>query len=33
MTTKQVIILRKDMNMRKGKMAAQAAHASMGCYY
>jgi len=26
---KQVIILRKDLNMRKGKMAAQAAHASM----
>lgn len=25
---KQVIILRKDLNMRKGKMAAQAAHAS-----
>ena len=26
---KQVIILRKDLNMRKGKMAAQASHASM----
>ena len=26
---KQVIVLRKDLNMRKGKMAAQAAHASM----
>jgi len=26
---KQVIILRTDLNMRKGKMAAQAAHASM----
>jgi PTH2 family peptidyl-tRNA hydrolase len=31
MTTdiKQVIILRKDLNMRKGKMVAQGAHASM----
>lgn len=27
---KQVIIIRKDLNMRKGKSAAQAAHASMG---
>jgi PTH2 family peptidyl-tRNA hydrolase len=26
---KQVIILRADLNMRKGKLAAQAAHASM----
>jgi PTH2 family peptidyl-tRNA hydrolase len=26
---KQVIIIRKDLNMRKGKMGAQAAHASM----
>jgi len=26
---KQVIVLRKDLNMRKGKMAAQAAHASL----
>lgn len=26
---KQVIIMRKDLHMRKGKMAAQAAHASM----
>jgi PTH2 family peptidyl-tRNA hydrolase len=26
---KQVIVLRKDINMRKGKMASQAAHASM----
>ena len=26
---KQVIVMRKDLNMRKGKMAAQAAHASM----
>jgi peptidyl-tRNA hydrolase, PTH2 family len=27
---KQVIILRKDLNMRKGKMVAQGAHASLG---
>ncbi len=27
-TLKMVIILRKDLNMRKGKMAAQAAHAA-----
>lgn len=26
---KQVILIRKDLNMRKGKMAVQAAHASM----
>ena len=26
---KQVIIVRKDLNMRKGKMCAQVAHASM----
>lgn len=26
--TKQVIVMRKDLNMRKGKMIAQAAHAS-----
>jgi PTH2 family peptidyl-tRNA hydrolase len=29
METKQVIIIRKDLNMRKGKMVAQGAHASM----
>lgn len=29
MNTKQVIVLRKDLNMRKGKMVAQGAHASM----
>ena len=29
MGVKQVIVMRKDLNMRKGKMAAQAAHASM----
>ncbi len=27
--TKQVIIMRKDLNMRKGKMIAQGAHVSM----
>ena len=26
---KQVIIVRKDLNMRKGKMIAQGAHASL----
>jgi len=26
---KQVIVVRKDLNMRKGKMVAQGAHASM----
>src|SRR5271166_2709859 len=30
---KQVIILRKDLNMRKGKMAAQSAHASMKIFF
>jgi PTH2 family peptidyl-tRNA hydrolase len=29
MNTKQVIVMRTDLNMRKGKMCAQAAHASM----
>lgn len=29
MNTKQVIVVRKDLNMRKGKMVAQGAHASM----
>jgi PTH2 family peptidyl-tRNA hydrolase len=27
--TKQVIVIRKDLNMRKGKMVAQGSHASM----
>lgn len=29
MDTKQVIVIRKDLNMRKGKMIAQGSHASM----
>lgn len=29
---KQVIVMRKDLNMRKGKIAAQAAHASLGVF-
>lgn len=29
MEHKQVIVIRKDLNMRKGKMIAQGAHASM----
>lgn len=28
-THKQILVLRKDLNMRKGKMIAQGAHASM----
>lgn len=31
MTVKQVIVMRKDLGMRKGKMVAQGAHASLGC--
>lgn len=30
---KQVIIMRKDLNMRKGKIAAQAAHSSMKVFF
>ena len=29
MEHKQMIVLRKDLNMRKGKMIAQGAHASL----
>ena len=30
---KQVIVLRKDLGMRKGKMCAQACHASMKVFF
>ncbi len=30
MEHKQVIVMRKDLNMRKGKLIAQGAHASLG---
>lgn len=30
MKAKQVIVMRKDLNMRKGKMVAQGSHASLG---
>ncbi len=33
MAHKQVLILRKDLNMRKGKMIAQGAHASLGAIF
>ena len=33
MKTKQVIIIRKDLKMRKGKIASQAAHASMKVFF
>lgn len=33
METKQVIVLRKDLGMRKGKMVAQGAHASLGAVF
>lgn len=32
METKQVIVIRKDLNMRKGKMVAQGCHASLGVF-
>lgn len=32
METKQVIVIRKDLNMRKGKMVAQGAHASLKAF-
>jgi PTH2 family peptidyl-tRNA hydrolase len=33
MNVKQVIVIRKDLNMRKGKMVAQGAHASMKVFF
>lgn len=33
MEPKQVIIMRKDLNMRKGKMIAQGCHASMKVFF
>jgi len=30
---KQVIVVRKDLNMRKGKIAAQCSHASMKVFF
>lgn len=33
MSVKQVIVMRKDLNMRKGKMVAQGAHASMKVFF
>lgn len=30
---KQVIVMRKDLNMRKGKLIAQGAHASLGAVW
>lgn len=32
-TSKQVIVMRKDLKMRKGKMIAQGAHASMKVFF
>ena len=31
--TKQVLVYRRDLNMRKGKIAAQCAHASMAVFF
>lgn len=33
MKSKQVIVVRKDLNMRKGKMVAQGSHASLKVFF
>ena len=33
LTPKQVIVIREDLNMRKGKMVAQGGHASLGVIF
>jgi PTH2 family peptidyl-tRNA hydrolase len=33
LSVKQVILMRTDLNMRKGKMVAQGAHASLNAFY
>jgi len=33
MSVKQVIVMRKDLNMRRGKQIAQGAHASMKVFF
>ena len=33
MNSKQVLVIRTDLNMRKGKMIAQAAHASLKVFF
>lgn len=33
MKTKQILVLRKDLKMRKGKMIAQGAHAAMKVFF